>query len=91
LVSPRVLAGKLTDKSAIRGGGELADILLEAVGALALFAGLSVYCALRLAKKTDEMVSIMENEEEGDKPLTVYFPKSVFVQNPRRQVITHID
>jgi len=66
----------------------MAEILIAALSTLVLLAGLSVYSALRLAKKTDEMVAGMDKDDDSDAPLVVRFPDSVFSRNPERQVTT---
>jgi hypothetical protein len=75
----------------------MTDIMLGAMGGLVLLAGLSIYSAVRLAKKTDEIVSGMEREEPAEdersaRPLlVVHFPKAVFSCKPRRHVTTNIE
>ena len=66
----------------------MAEILIAALSTLVLLAGLSVYSALRLAKRTDEMVAGMDRNDDSDAPLVVRFPDSVFSQNPERPVTT---
>lgn len=66
----------------------MAEILIAALSALVLLAGLSVYSALRLAKRTDEMVACMDKDDNSDAPLIVRFPDSVFSRNPERHVTT---
>ncbi|MCE5315647.1 MAG: hypothetical protein ABFD49_04030 [Armatimonadota bacterium] len=47
-------------------------------GGLLLLAGVSVYSALMISKRTDEMVSRTEDDDETSSPLVVRFPDSVF-------------
>lgn len=76
--------GRTLDEVYGTEGGQMAEILLGAVSAMVVLAGVSVYSALRLAKRTDEMVSVVEIESEKDTaPMLVRFPESMFCQRPR--------
>lgn len=52
-------------------------IWIAVFATLMLMTGLAVYSALRLAKKTDEIVTCFDDEDQRD-PLVVSFPQSVF-------------
>jgi len=67
----------------------MAEILIASVSALLLLAGLAIYSALRLAKKTDEIVScVTDSEDDPGKPLVVRFPDSVFAKSEQAHVAT---
>lgn len=61
-------------------------IIAAAVGGLVMLAGLSVYSALKLAKRTDEMVTRMPDDESVG-PMIVRFPEKVFSQTLTRQTV----
>ena len=59
-------------------------IIAGAVGGLVLLAGLSVYSALKLAKRTDEIVACIADDENLI-PMLVRFPEKVFSKTLIRQ------
>ncbi|MCE5198927.1 MAG: hypothetical protein ABFD54_14365 [Armatimonadota bacterium] len=48
------------------------------LGGLVFLSGLSIYSALMLSKRTDEMVAQMEEDDESLSPIVVHFPRDVF-------------
>lgn len=48
------------------------------VGALVVLLGISIYSALILGKKTDDLARHIENEDEAAPVLMVRFPDTVF-------------
>lgn len=63
----------------------MADVAIGIISALVFLAGLSVYSALKLAKRTDEIMSVIERDEEMEAPLNVWLPESVFTKKPRKE------
>jgi len=59
-------------------------IIAAAVGGLILLAALSVYSALKLAKRTDEIVAGIADDENLT-PMAVRFPEKVFSKTLTRQ------
>ncbi len=59
-------------------------VVAGAVGGLVVLAGLSVYSALKIAKRTDEIVAGMTDDEKAG-PMIVRFPDTVFTQALTRQ------
>lgn len=66
----------------------MADLALGILGSLVALVGVSVYSALRLGKRTDEMVAIMEKDDDFEAPLMVSFPESVFKKKVREEATT---
>lgn len=56
----------------------MAWFMISVVSGLVVLSGVSIYSALALAKKTDELLEKMEREEEISAPFVVRFPDSVF-------------
>ncbi|MCL5104523.1 MAG: hypothetical protein M1133_10505 [Armatimonadetes bacterium] len=59
-------------------------IIAVAVGGLILLAALSVYSALKLAKRTDEIVAGIADDENLT-PMAVRFPEKVFSKTLTQQ------
>lgn len=59
------------------------EVILGVFGGLAALAMVSIYCALRLAKRTDDLVLRMEIQESLEEPVKVWYPSSVFEKAPR--------
>jgi hypothetical protein len=55
----------------------MAIIAIVLLGGLVLLTGISIYSALMLSKRTDEIVTCLEDEDETPLPLVVHFPDSV--------------
>jgi hypothetical protein len=63
----------------------MADVAIGIISALVFLAGLSVYSALKLAKRTDEIMADIERDEETEAPLNVWLPESIFTKKPRKE------
>ncbi|MCX6346098.1 MAG: hypothetical protein NT018_13675 [Armatimonadetes bacterium] len=63
----------------------MADVAIGIISALVFLAGLSVYSALKLAKRTDEITTVIERNEETEAALNVWLPESVFTKKPRKE------
>ena len=55
----------------------MATVAVVLLSALLVLTGVSIYSALMLSKRTDEIVTNADNEDESPSPLTVHFPDSV--------------
>ncbi|MHB9038549.1 MAG: hypothetical protein ACYC64_18000 [Armatimonadota bacterium] len=56
----------------------MAVVAAVLLGGLLFLAGVSVYSALMISKRTDEMVTRFEEDDESPSPMVVRFPDSVF-------------
>ncbi|MCE5323948.1 hypothetical protein LLG46_11620 [bacterium] len=59
----------------------MATIAVVLLSGLVLLTGISIYSALMLSKRTDEMVADIDSEDESPSPLKVHFPDSVMRQS----------
>ncbi|MEN6356457.1 MAG: hypothetical protein ABFD83_05160 [Armatimonadota bacterium] len=55
----------------------MATIAVVLLSGLVLLTGISIYSALMLSKRTDEIVTNKDDEDESPSPLIVHFPDSV--------------
>jgi hypothetical protein len=55
----------------------MATIAVVLLSGLVFLTGISIYSALMLSKRTDEMVTRPEDEDESPSPMVVHFPDSV--------------
>lgn len=59
------------------------DVLLGIFGGLVALAMVSIYSALKLAKRTDDLVLRMDSLDKSDEPINVWYPASVFERPPK--------
>lgn len=55
----------------------MATIAVVLLSGLVLLTGISIYSALMLSKRTDEIVTNIDDEDESPSPMVVHFPDSV--------------
>ncbi len=65
----------------------MADVAIGIISALVFLAGLSVYSALKLAKRTDEIMAVIKRDEETEAPLNVWLPESIFIRKRRKETV----
>ncbi len=63
----------------------MATIAVVLVGGLLFLTGISIYSALMLSKRTDEMVGDYREEDETPSPMVVRFPDSVLFTTFRKK------
>lgn len=63
----------------------MAAIAVVLAGGLLFLTGISIYSALMLSKRTDEMVDDYVQDEETPAPMIVRFPDSVIRTSNNRQ------
>ena len=65
----------------------MTDVAIGIISSLLFLTGLSVYSALKLAKRTDEIMTVVERDEEIEAPLNVWLPESVFAKKPCKETV----